>query len=238
MEIEESEQEIIEKVKRQIERDTSKVWHYITEPKHIKILKIITILIALGIIGFLIYNNFLISEEFNYFYDIGGEEDAKNMYLTPKNRVSDIIVEDNLTYRDMEGHLIYFDIPILEGSRSINIETRFKDNLPENNNFSIGAKDLAEWNYISNIIYNKKINTNSEWVVYSTKFYIYESNLYIKNKQLNLFFNARHLGPDKLETNHLYIPIDYINITVYKPGMVERMKNGESFIEALKGVTN
>src|SRR3989344_9468540 len=59
---------IIEEVK-EIEQDALK---YIKEPKHIKI---ISLLIPILIIAYLIYANFLVSQDFNYYYDIGSESD-------------------------------------------------------------------------------------------------------------------------------------------------------------------
>ena len=225
-------------LEKKIKHDFNETIDYIKEPTHIKILKIIIILIALGIIGFVIYNNFIISKEFNYFYDIGSKEDARKPYLTPLGRISEVIIEENINYRNLTGHLVYFEIEIPKGSKDINIKTIFKDNFPDNFKFYLGARNQEKWSYQYNSISDKgPVNINSsEWRIRETEFSIKSDNLYIRNGKLSLFLNAEHLRGDLIQTNTQYIPIDYIDITVYKPGMIERMNQGESFWQALKGV--
>ena len=80
----------------------------------IKILKaIIIVLIPLVFLEMVLYYN-LSSKDFNYFYDIGGVNDN---YLSPTERISDKIVEENINYRELKTHpSIYFDIPIIKNT--------------------------------------------------------------------------------------------------------------------------
>jgi len=144
-------EEPIEEVVEKVEEVEKEVYDYFTEPKHIKILKIIALLIPLVIIGYLMVNNFLVAQEFNYFYDIGSEREN---YLTPVTRVS----EQTDGYREMTGGLVYFDVPIARGSEKVNIKVKFKDNFPKGWTMSLGAKDQEVWHYTYNSIYNPTLN--------------------------------------------------------------------------------
>ncbi|MCD4759904.1 hypothetical protein K8R33_03375 [archaeon] len=55
-----------------------------------------------------------------------------------------------------------------------------------------------------------------EYIITETTFNI--EDLYIKDNKLSLLFNIPHLG--KEEYKNYTIPIDYINITVYKPALI------------------
>jgi hypothetical protein len=220
--------EIFEK---KIKWDVKEAIEHIKEPKHIKILKILVIIIALGVIGFLIYNNFLVSKEFNYFYDIGGEEDAKNPYLTPTDRVSDIQMWENISYRNLTWGVVYFYQELPTGSDKIRVNVKFMNTLPKDYRLSIGIKDKEEWSYTYNLPY-QNLDVNQEWTEVTGEFFV--DKIYIQDKMASLILTSPYFWETNFDNP---IPIDYINITVYKPGMMERMKNGESFIEALKGVT-
>ncbi len=56
-----------------------------------------------------------------------------------------------------------------------------------------------------------------EWVIAETEFYI--DDLYIKDNKLSIAFNVPHLSRD--EFVDYTIPIDWINITVYKSGILK-----------------
>ncbi|MBU1246259.1 MAG: hypothetical protein ABIJ20_03680 [Nanoarchaeota archaeon] len=232
----------IKPFEKEIKNSLDEAIDYIKEPKHIKILKILVVLIVIGLLGFLIYNNILISKEFNYFYDIGGERDTKKPYLIPAKRVSDIIVEEGVNYRNLTGHLVYFDVLVSRGAENINIEARYKENFPEKAKFYIGARDREEWHYKNSKIYDsREYNQTGDWSIAKTGFSIEEDNISIMRGKLILAFNIPYLDQNETEyANYInnYIPIDYINLTIYKPGMIERIKRGESFLEALKGVMN
>lgn len=207
---------------------------YIEEPKHIKILKIATTAIALTLIIFLTYNNLLASKEIIYVYDIGDSND----YLSPSDRISKKTTEENTTYINLTGHLVYFWTNIPRGTKTIEVEISFKDNFPAKSTFNIGARNNQTWSYQYNQIYEAKEKSMNEkkWLTRSTKFEKNEDSLYLEDRKLSLFLNAEHLREDLIETNSKEIPIDYIKITAHKSGLIERIKNKESFIEALKGV--
>jgi len=128
-------------------------------------LKFLTILIPLIFIEFVLCSNFLISHDFNYFYDIGSEKDN---YLSPANRISDKI-NSLPDYRDLTNQLVYFNVPIQKHSDNINVEIKFKDNFPENIEFSLGAKDQEEWHYQYKLLYNPTIEKLMEKYPYQIK---------------------------------------------------------------------
>ena len=170
--IKKEEQKIVEEVKEEM----GEGWKYFTEPKHVRILKIIAILVPIILILYLLSLNFLISRDFNYFYDIGGKQDAKTPYLSPLVRVSEIINETP-NYRNMISGLVYFNAPIPRGSETLQIETRFKDNFPENSKISLGAKDQEVWHYFYNPLYNSGLDL----------FDLYrQGNVYLLNENLDL----------------------------------------------------
>ena len=148
------EQKIIEEVRQKLGESTD----YLKEPKHIRVLKVLAILAVLGIIGYILFQNFLISQDFNYFYDIGSQQDANKPYLIPLNRVSEIINDSSINYRNLFSQLVYFDAPIPRGSEDIYIAAKFKDNFPNSSAFSLGAKDKAEWHYTYKPIYYSSLS--------------------------------------------------------------------------------
>ena len=79
------EEELDDVIESALERISNK--NYIREPRHFRILKWIIIFVPLLIVGYLIYANFIVSQEFNYFYDIGLEKN----YLSPDKRISENI---------------------------------------------------------------------------------------------------------------------------------------------------
>lgn len=195
-----AEQAII-KEEKTIKKEAEEVAHFIKEPKHIRILKILVIIAVLGIILYLITVNFLISRDFNYFYDIGSAEDAKKPYLTPLNRISDIFDDSGADYRNLISPLVYFDVLIPRGAESVRIEARIKDNFPENSVMSLGAKDQEVWHYNYHSIYNPALNHLSEFPK--------KENVYLVNPNLYL------LTPEELKyerdivvaTDKLYTPL-------------------------------
>jgi hypothetical protein len=177
--------------------------------KYITSTKIIIILIPI-IIGVYILNmNFLFDQEFNHNYNIGGEQD----YLSPEDRISEKY--DN--QRDLTGHLVYFDVEIPRGSKEIVVETKFKSNFPLGEDLKLGARDREDWHYSWHTIYTQE-EENNDWQIISTTFNIEEENLKIGNGKLSLVLNPQHLYQE--EYKNYTIPIDYINITIYKPGLL------------------
>ena len=188
---------------------------------YVRITKLlIIILIPLIFLELIFYYN-TSPRDFYYFYDIGNEEDN---YLSPANRISDKIIEDDLNYRNLKEGLVYFDVPIPKRAEFINVQVRFKDNFPKNSKFSIGARDKEEWHYLYRWIYNdsKKNPLDSNWHIEEKMFDFEEDKLILRNNKLSVLFRAPHLSPTKNQTNTKYIPIDWINITIHKKGWFEK----------------
>ena len=188
-----------------------------------KSLKIAIIIIPLLLIGFIFYSNFIASHDFNYFYDIGSQQDANKPYLTPLNRVSDIEKQENIDFRNIISSLTYLEVPIPPGSINLTMEVRFKNNFPNKSSMKIGASLSQEWNYTSDTVFNNSPNEytgNGEWIIASTTFNL--KDLYINQDKLSMLINIPHLANDKNQTNMQYIPVDWINITIHKNGIFEK----------------
>ena len=121
-----------------------------TGSRNLRYLKIFTICIPFMIVLYLVSANFLVSQEFEYFYDVGGGEN----YLTPVARISEIIEDGNHDYRNLTDGLVYFDVPIARGADKIEVQVRFKDSFPEGEGISLGAKDQEVWHYNYHFLYN------------------------------------------------------------------------------------
>ncbi|MEK6895088.1 MAG: hypothetical protein AABX48_01055 [Nanoarchaeota archaeon] len=146
---------LIEEIGKEIKYGSKKVVDYSKEPKHIKFFKIVVVLLAVFLFLFLIYSNFISTQKFNYFYDVGSQKDVNSPYLSPSYRVSDADV--NGSYRNLTSQLVYFSVPIPRGAKTITIETRFKpSNLSDS--LLLGAKDKDVWHYIYQKIYSPELN--------------------------------------------------------------------------------
>ena len=194
--------------------------------KSIFSLRILIILIALAIVGYVVYSNFIAHHEFEYYYDIGSGDDASKNYLGPTYRVSPPQVDENnsssTTYRNLSSQLVYFDVPVARGSDEIKIEVRFKDDFPKNSKMILGAKNGSDWSYIWKDTYTKNDSVNQVWKTVSQSYYLKKDNLYLRDGKLSVVFNDYHLNPDRNQTNTKYIPVDWIEVTVIKPGMFEK----------------
>jgi hypothetical protein len=187
--------------------------YYHEKPKSFRFLIIpvvLVILAALAIAAYLLVPNFLPGKNFNYFYDIGSSQDASSSYLTPIDRVSEIITDSDTNYRSLIGPLVYFSVPIPEGSNTVKIDFRFFNNLPENQNLKLGARNQEEWNYT---FHSLKISSQTgQWQVVHDEFNLQDENLLPMDGKLSLAFYALYLFDNT--ANHS-IPIDWINITVH-----------------------
>ena len=180
------------------------------QPKHITPVKIVVILIPIILFLFLVNMNFLFDQEFNHHYNIGGEQN----YLSPDNRISEKY--DN--QRDLIDSLVYFQVDVPRGSKELMVEVKFKSNFPEGGDLRIGARDQEKtWHYIWHTTYTQEEEIN-DWQTITTTFNIKEENIKIIGNKLSLVFNTPHLAQE--EYKNYTIPIDYINITIYKPGLL------------------
>jgi hypothetical protein len=202
----------------ELEEKLEEGYEYLVEPKHIRILKIFVIAIAIGIIGYIIYSNFIISKDFIYFYDIGSNADIERPFLTPDFRITEAILEEEINYRNLTSQLVYFDVPIPRGAKTLYVEARIFDNFPKGAKISFGARDRDEWHYLYQNFYNQTNRNN--WVVSGTQFDLKDT--FPKNGKLSILFNTPHLNDNKNETNTQHIPVDWIKIKIHKPGLLEK----------------
>jgi hypothetical protein len=184
------------------------------------LVKTLVILIPIILIGYVLANQFLIFKEFNYFYDIGSKEDTN--YLTPDYRITEKIIEEN-NYREATNGLVYFYVDPPRGFTDVKVRARIKDNFPENTIMSIGVRDQKEWHYNYNLVFDSKEDKTDDWIIVETTFNIEKNNItLINNGRLSLLFRTPHLANN--ETKDYTIPIDWINITIYKPSIFEKWK--------------
>ncbi|MDP2940113.1 MAG: hypothetical protein Q8O13_08560 [Candidatus Omnitrophota bacterium] len=155
MDIKQTEKEILKEVRKKLN----------FAPKHIKVFKIIAMLIPVLLILYIFYSNLIISHDFRFFYDIGSlRESAGNaVALSPLNRISDAANESGITYRNLTSSLVYFDVPIPRGADSVQIEARIKPNFPATASMLIGAKNGPEWNYSYKKAYNTLLKNLGEF---------------------------------------------------------------------------
>ena len=86
------------------------------------------------------------------------------------------------------------------------------------------VKNDFDWieNNVDYLVTNyKKPTEDNGWLIAETEFDT-KNNLYLKDNQLSLVFNIPHLTNP--EFKNYTIPIDWINITVYKPGFINKNK--------------
>jgi hypothetical protein len=147
-------QKDVERYEKGLKKEYKGILRYFTAPKYVRILKILVIIVVFGIIAYLIAANFLLSQEFTYFYDIGSETDARSSYLSPLERVSEI--SDNT--RNLSHSLVYLNALLVRGAESIKVQTRLKENFPvESKIMNLGAKDKQEWHYYWKPIYSDSL---------------------------------------------------------------------------------
>jgi hypothetical protein len=163
----------VDEVEREIEEVERRIKEYSKKtPRYIKVLKVLAVLIPVIIILYIIAANFLVNQGFEYSYDIGGTEDSAKSYLTPAERVS-LVADDGVTYRNLTGGLVYFEIPVARGVETVDVEVKFKDNFPKKDGrFELGAKDQEDWHYLYKKLYNPAIDLTN----YSYKGKVYRLN--------------------------------------------------------------
>lgn len=181
------------------------------EKKH-PILIVLGIIIPILILGYLFYSNYVASHTFNYLYEIGTENEK---YLSPANRISVPNLEEGS--RNMTSQLVYFSVPIARGSKTVAVQVRYFNVFPEKASFSLGAKNDINWSYDWKPF---AIANKGQWEVETLYYNLNETNP--EKGQLSFVFNAPHLNPNVAYSNlDKQVPIDWINITVYKPGWKE-----------------
>ncbi|MEK6884020.1 MAG: hypothetical protein AABY22_30600, partial [Nanoarchaeota archaeon] len=178
---------MLTEVKKKIEKDYNRNWNFLILPKYIKSLKFLIIILAVLLVFFILYKNFISAEEFNYFYDIGENEN----HLSPNYRISEKNSENSISYRNLTSNLVYFNVPIPRGSEKIKIDVKFKDNF-NSTLILLGGKDREDWHYKWNTLYNKPI----EEVTSSYQdegYYIHKINPDLEEKRLLEIENSKNL---------------------------------------------
>jgi len=195
------------------------------EEGHLKFAKLVIILSMIFLFGYLIYINFISTQTFTYFYDIGDSKDSINPYLTPIERTSNVSSElvaindllTNVTYRNLSSRFVYLSIEIPWRANNLTIEMKIKNNFPRNGRMLIGQSTSKNGDYDYIEVYNKSIFNISQknWVTIKTSFNL--TNSYLENNKLKLLINTPHLAGNI--TNLDYIPIDWINLTIKRNGI-------------------
>src|SRR3990167_8495632 len=85
--------------------------------------------------------------------------------LTPLQRISEKF-EDGENYRNLTQNLVYFNSPIVPGSKNVKVEVKFSDSFNEASIFYVGAKDKEVWHYDFKPIYNPSLSNNSDFIHY------------------------------------------------------------------------
>jgi len=157
--IEKSAEKTVEEVEEEIKEVEKGIKEYEkSRPRHVKVFRFLAVLIPVLIVLYLISANFLVAQDFEYTYNLG--ESGEN-YLTPAERVSQSASDNGVSYKNLTGGLVYFDVPIARGAENVNVEVKFKDNFPENAKLSLGARDQEEWHYLYKGLYNPLIDLGS-----------------------------------------------------------------------------
>lgn len=181
-----------------------------------KILVSVVVLFLLCSAVYFIYSFAISSKQVAYFYDIGTEDDANHLYLSPLMRVSNIASMDNVTYRNITGALVYFDIPASKKMTSLNISLRFKDNFPLDSAMYVGVRNSsADFDYNEQEVYLKNSTNNSQnWTTVSAVFDA--KNIYVSDNKITVLINIPHLSGT---ANQNVIPLDSINAIVKKSSL-------------------
>ncbi len=207
----------------------------ISEPSHVKIIKILIVLLGIAVVIFFVYANFFQEHSYDYYYDIGS---AKDNFLSPAERISDKVSDSDYNSRNLTSQLVYFSIPISSNSDAINVSIKFKDNFPENGKLYIGPRDREEWHYKQYLVYSKLIETLMQEYNYE-----YNNGLILIN--LN---NTNNYTIDQIMSNPENLSIKLItdqNISMkglkldnYKPGNFEintALRESTEFYVYVKG---
>jgi hypothetical protein len=200
---------IQQRIIRTLSRNLGENSYYPRKPRSLRWLKILAVLVVLVFIAFILIQNFVISKDFNYFYDIGSSQDAKTPYLTPANRVSAIINDSGTDYRNLIGHLVYFDVPIPTGAKTIEVNFKFFNNDSESYDLKLGARDHDIWDYTFHSL--NIPGPTGKWETVQADFNLGDEHLLPINGKLNMAFYSLHLYNGTGS-----IPIDWINITVHR----------------------
>lgn len=94
-----------------------------------------------------------------YIIDVGTKQDMAqgDAYLSgPADRVSERMAIGDTDHRELLSGLVYFtaEIPWSKNTSTVNVQVRFRDGFPENQEFILGAKTGPGWNHSWKTIYS------------------------------------------------------------------------------------
>ncbi|MCK4964777.1 MAG: hypothetical protein KAS54_06835 [Dehalococcoidia bacterium] len=114
-------------------------------------------LIPILVLGYIGWVNLLpFGSTFTYLIDIGGDDTGGKARITgPLDRISDKMMANGTSFRELEHMLVYFELDSrrVGDAAEVEVKVRFEDNLPSDRKFMLGARDEAEWSYYWKDIY-------------------------------------------------------------------------------------
>lgn len=112
-------------------------------------------LIPILVLGYIGYVNLLpFGGTLTYLIDVGGEDTGGEARITgPFDRISDKIIVDSTTFRDVKKSEVYFELedPRLEIADEVEVSVRFKDNFPGDAKFILGTRNVKKSYYWKDI---------------------------------------------------------------------------------------
>lgn len=167
------------------------------KPMYVRVLRVLAVLIPVAIILYLVSANFLVAQDFEYVYDIGSSESEG--HLTPAERISEVVFEGEENYRELTGHLVYFDVPVARGAERVSVRVRIGDNFPEDGKISLGARNDEEWSYFYKNLYNPGLDVGG---------YDFSGRVYRLNENLEVVDEAGLAGMEGITiASNSYEPV-------------------------------
>lgn len=207
-------------------------------------------LIPVVLFSYLIYVNALpFGATYEFFIDFGSEDTDGEARLTgPMDRVSGPIIMDNITYRNLEGKYVYFELtsPHLSISSRVVIEARYS-NVLDGQKIILGARNGNVWSFSwkdvsalvregspdssiqiwggdnrgehGTVLTQNRVSTENEWRVVRVEWE--PKDLYLINGHtLQFVFYTPHLGNE--EYAEFTVPVDWVRITLVVSPLTER----------------
>ena len=111
-------------------------------------------IVVLGYVGWM--NLSPLGSTATYVIDVGGNDtEGKARVTAASDRISDKMLANGTSFRELEGNLVYFDLDSrkLGDADEVGVRVRFKDDFPGDAKFVLGARDKEEWSYYWKEIY-------------------------------------------------------------------------------------
>ncbi len=114
-------------------------------------------LIPIVVLGYIGWVNLLpFGSNPTYLIDVGGDDTGGKARITgPFDRISDKMLANGTSFRELEWKLVYFELDSrrLGDAAEVEVRVRFEDNFPSDREFMLGPKDKEEWSYYWKDIY-------------------------------------------------------------------------------------